>query len=234
MESVEHSGGGGKKDIVFAAFLSLLMHGALLAILFYPIGQSRGTMGPITAAERLSHAEEYIFKDLQGLVSTYRSQAEKLAPHLESETKEAWALQNMPASLTKVLKAAGVEVTEVKSWPSSNNKAQKEPAAEKGPATEKDSAAEKPEEIRYTIGVKLDSQGWRVFNDVLAVAHALGHATLYSDFWSDNVEIRVTEKAAVEIVQIIMPTMDCRLLYRNKLSPQEFLMGASVRRGVSS
>lgn len=222
MEAIQQSASGGKLDIVIAIFLSLLMHGVMLLVLFFPFGEIRGNMGAITAAERLSHAEEYIFKDLQGLVNTYHSQAKQFAANLPREEKDAWTLQNMPKNVAKALKAAGLKVSEVKAWPSAN-----EPP-------ETDSPEKTAPEKRYTIGVKLGSAGQRAFNDILVVSHAVGYATLKSDFWTDNLEITVTEKDATDKAQFIVPTMDCRLLYRNKLSPQEFLMGASVRRGISS
>jgi len=220
MRSVEHSGGG-KKDVSIAIFLSLLFHGVVLLVLFHPTGGIRGSTGTITAAERLSHVEEYIFKDLQGLVNRYHSQAIQLAASLQDEEKEAWTLEKMPDRLAKAVKAAGVQVSKVQIWPSRNAQA------------ETGSPQETPPQERHTIAVRLESEGRHVFNDILAISHAVGYSTLNSDFFTDNLEVTVSETEGTETVQFIVPTMDCRLLYRNKLSPQEFLMGASVRRGVS-
>jgi len=222
MEFIEYSRGGGKKDVVIAVFLSLFFHAVILLIIFQPSGRIRGNTGPITAAERLSHVEEYVFKDLQGLLSTYQNQATQIAGVLVNEKKDAWSMAAMPESLVATVKTAGVQVLGVQVWPTQTNQTDTDPAAAKTPPKE-----------RYTIAVRLQPAGPRVFNDILAISYAVGHATLSSDFSTDNLEITVDEPGGTERVQFIVPTMDCRLLYRNKVSPQEFLMGGSVRRGIS-
>ena len=194
-------------DIILPIIISLVAHGLILYLVLAGVGHPPGQDGRLSAGKKLAMAEDFIMGQSNLLRSRLAERLKRIKSSPTDIDKMDWTVDSMPVKIASAANRANLKLLEAKLTEIEADEGQK----------------------RYHIFLKIMSDAENVFDDILLASYMVGDGTLHSKFRTEELTISLEDSDAPGSVMFRTYTSDTRRLYLNRISPQEFILQASVQ-----
>jgi HAMP domain-containing protein len=195
-----------KSDIILPIIISVVAHGLIIYLIFSGSGQLSGHDSKIDIGKKLAMAEDFLTGQSNALMMRLSSRLSRIRSAPQEVDSMEWTMESMPVKIISAAKRADLDLAGIKIIKAKSNES----------------------EDTYDVVLRIYSSAGKVFDDILFASHMVGDGTLHSKFKTDKMLIYVKDKKSSGTALFSAYTRETRRFYLNRISPQEFLLSATV------
>jgi len=196
-----------KGDIILPIIISVVAHGFIIYLIFSGGGQLSGHDSKIDVGKKLAMAEDFLTGQSNALMMRLSGRLSRLRSAPQEVDSMEWTMESMPVKIVSAARRADLNLEGIEMLKAEGNE---------------------PEET-YDVVLRIYSSAGKVFDDILFASHMVGDGTLHSKFKTDKMLIYVKDKKTPGAALFSAYTRETRRFYLSRISPQEFLLGATVQ-----